>query len=74
MAPQIVEIRDAEKRLTDLVKQVAEGNHVVLSYKGKPVAQLAPVGQRIAGLHTGAIWTSGDFDDPLPDDSWTEEK
>lgn len=26
---------------------------------------------RVAGLHTGAIWTSGDFDDPLPEDFWT---
>jgi uncharacterized protein YwbE len=27
---------------------------------------------RVAGLHPGAIWTSDDFDEPLPDDFWTE--
>jgi hypothetical protein len=27
--------------------------------------------QRKAGLHTGAIWTSGDFDEPLSDEFWT---
>ena len=25
---------------------------------------------RILGLHRGAIWTSDDFDDPLPDEFW----
>jgi hypothetical protein len=25
---------------------------------------------RILGLHPGAIWTSDDFDDPLPDEFW----
>jgi hypothetical protein len=27
---------------------------------------------RVAGLHPGAIWTRDDFDEPLPDDFWTE--
>ena len=26
---------------------------------------------RISGLHRGAIWTSEDFDEPLPDEFWT---
>lgn len=26
---------------------------------------------RVAGLHQGAIWTSDDFDEPLPDEFWT---
>jgi hypothetical protein len=25
---------------------------------------------RILGLHPGAIWTSDDFDEPLPDEFW----
>lgn len=28
---------------------------------------------RILGLHPGAIWTSEDFDDPLPDEFWLGE-
>jgi hypothetical protein len=27
--------------------------------------------ERIAGLHAGAIWTSDDFDEPLPEEFWT---
>ncbi len=30
-------------------------------------------GQRILGMHPGAIWTSEDFDDPLPDEFWLGE-
>lgn len=26
---------------------------------------------RVPGLHPGAIWTSEDFDEPLPDEFWT---
>ena len=28
---------------------------------------------RILGLHPGAMWTSDDFDDPLPDEFWLGE-
>jgi hypothetical protein len=28
---------------------------------------------RIAGLHPGTIWTSEDFDEPLPDEFWVNE-
>jgi hypothetical protein len=29
--------------------------------------------ERILNLHPGAIWTSEDFDDPLPDEFWLGE-
>jgi hypothetical protein len=29
--------------------------------------------ERIPNLHPGAIWTSDDFDDPLPDEFWLGE-
>lgn len=32
-----------------------------------PEQELPP---RIPDLHAGAIWTSDDFDDPLPDEFW----
>jgi len=35
-----------------------------------PTANLKP---RILGLNPGAIWTSDDFDDPLPDEFWLGE-
>ena len=74
METQTVHINDAEGRLKELVKQVAEGSCVVLSDDDRPVAQLVPVRERTAGLHAGTIWTSEDFDDPLPDDFWTGGK
>ncbi|MDJ1172128.1 MULTISPECIES: DUF2281 domain-containing protein [Roseofilum] len=29
--------------------------------------------QRVLGLHQGMGWISDDFNDPLPDEFWTEE-
>jgi hypothetical protein len=29
--------------------------------------------QRIPGLHRGMVWIADDFDDPLPDDWFTED-
>lgn len=40
----------------------------------KPVARFLPVGQRVAGLHPDAIWTSEGFDVPLTDEFWAEGK
>ncbi len=36
--------------------------------EGEPSAR-----PRVLGLHPGAIWTSEDFDDPLPDEFWLGE-
>jgi hypothetical protein len=32
------------------------------------------IAPRVAGLHMGAIWASEDFDEPLPDEFWTNEE
>jgi len=34
-------------------------------------ARLVPISSRVAGLPTGAIWTSPDFDEPLSEEFWT---
>ncbi len=41
---------------------------VVETPPATPVVE--PTESRIAGLHAGAIWTSEDFDDPLPLEFW----
>ncbi len=56
--------------LKDLLSLVAEGTEVLLTDGDTPVARLVPVGKRVAGLHSGAIWTSEDFDEPLPEEFW----
>jgi antitoxin (DNA-binding transcriptional repressor) of toxin-antitoxin stability system len=51
------------------------GSEIVLTKGNTPVAYLvsasSPASHRIAGLHPGAILTSEDFDQPLPDAFWT---
>jgi antitoxin (DNA-binding transcriptional repressor) of toxin-antitoxin stability system len=50
------------------------GGEVVITQNGQPLARLVPIApakkKRIAGLNRGSIWTSHDFDDPLPDEFW----
>jgi hypothetical protein len=43
-----------------------------LLFYSTPVA--LSVKPRMPGLHPGAIWTSDDFDEPLPDEFWTESE
>lgn len=68
-----IDLREAEKHLKELVSLVAKGEHVVLSENNTPVAQLVPISHRLAGLHAGGIWTSDDFDEPLPQQFWIRE-
>lgn len=74
MTTRSVDIAEAQTHLKDLVHQVVAGDHIVLSEDEKPVAQLLPVSQRVAGLHTGAMSTTDDFDAELPDGFWAEGK
>ena len=67
---------DVQKtKLQDLISWVTAGAEIILTQGGKPIARMEPMTsfapQRIAGLHPGTIWTSSDFDFPLPDDYWT---
>jgi prevent-host-death family protein len=71
---QTVSVDQAKDRLQDLLAQALAGNDVVITDHGKPVARLVPVtrskNKRVAGLNRGTIWTSEDFDKPLPDEFW----
>ncbi len=75
MSMKIVDVHEAQTHLMDLLSLAGEGTEVVIAIDGTPLARLVPVaasGQpRLAGLHRGAIWTSDDFDAPLPEDFWT---
>ena len=73
MASQTVSIDEAKSQLADLIAAALEGGEVIITQDGKPLAMLVPVAQpkkRIAGLNRGGIWTSEDFDEPLPDEFW----
>jgi antitoxin (DNA-binding transcriptional repressor) of toxin-antitoxin stability system len=71
---QTIDVHEAQQRLPELVSLVIAGTEVILSEGPTPLVRLVPVTgprpARVAGLHTGAITTSEDFDAPLPDEFW----
>jgi prevent-host-death family protein len=72
---QTVSIDEAQNKLPDLLAQALAGDEVIITEHGTPVARLVPVlanakKKRVAGLNRGTIWTSEDFDEPLPDEFW----
>jgi len=75
MLAKTVDVREAQVHLQDLLSQVLAGKEIVLTEGNSPVARLVPVDSittpRMPGLHSGAIWTSPDFDEPLPEEFWT---
>jgi antitoxin (DNA-binding transcriptional repressor) of toxin-antitoxin stability system len=71
MSVRTVDIVEAQASLPELVSLVTAGVEVVLTRDSTPVACLVPMesppAERVPGLHPGAITTSSDFDQPLPD-------
>ena len=75
MPTQTINLDKVEKQLAELLAIVEHNGEIVIAENGKPLARLEPVTQpkkkkRIAGLNRGMIWTSEDFDEPLPDEFW----
>ncbi|MBB4235533.1 prevent-host-death family protein [Rhizobium esperanzae] len=76
-----VSIRDAKNRLTELAREVEEGETIVVTRNGRPVFDLVPH-QKRGGLNLEAgeaylrskgitrteMYIADDFDDPLPED------
>ena len=69
--PKTIDVLEAQARLKELLEQELDGGELVLTQDGKPIARLIPISSRVSGLHAGAIWTSADFDEPLPHSGWT---
>ena len=70
MLTRTIDVGKEPPDLRVLLSLVAQGTEVVLTEGDTPIARLVPVGKRVAGLHAGAIRTSEDFDEPLPDEFW----
>lgn len=76
MPIQTINVAKVEKQLAELLAFIEHGSEIVIAQNGKPIARLASVPsinnnkKRIAGLNRGTIWTSDDFDAPLPDEFW----
>jgi antitoxin (DNA-binding transcriptional repressor) of toxin-antitoxin stability system len=74
MQTKTVDVHEAQTHLVELLSMVAAGTEIILTEGSIPLARIVPMARyapRVAGLHPGAIWTSEDFDDPLPDEFWT---
>lgn len=79
MTTQTVTLQEAQTRLAELLTLAQMGNEIIIADGNKPLARLVPIAaakpkRRIAGLQRGKIWMSDDFDAPLPDEFWTDEK
>jgi antitoxin (DNA-binding transcriptional repressor) of toxin-antitoxin stability system len=76
MLTKTVDVRETQTNLQELLSLVREGTEVILTEGTTPLARLVPIAlsttPRVAGLHAGAIWTSEDFDEPLPEEFWME--
>ena len=70
-----VNIHEAKTHLSALIAAVEAGEEVIISRANKPVVKLVAMeskrGQRIPGLHKGAVlYISEDFDAALPEEFW----
>lgn len=77
MTTKSIDVHQPYIDLSELLALIAEGNEIVLTDGAKLLARIVPMDgnmpsaqQRIPDLFPGAIWTSEDFDEPLPDEFW----
>jgi len=70
-----IDIAKAKTQLPKLLSFALKGNEVIITEGKKQLAKIIPANSfsktRIAGLNRGKIWTSDDFDEPLPKRFWT---
>lgn len=71
MLTKTIDIKKKPPDLQALLSLVADGTEIVLTENDTPIARMVQAGKRVAGLHSGAIRISDDFDEPLPDEFWT---
>jgi prevent-host-death family protein len=74
MPTKSIDVNEAAITLPDLLTLVAEGTEIILTRDNTPLARIVSAETnrqpRIPGLHPGAIRTSDDFDQPLPEEFW----
>lgn len=68
--PQPIPLTKAKARFSELVRRASDGEEIVISKAGKPVAKLVPLAPalipRKPGGWEGKVWIAEDFDAPLP--------
>jgi prevent-host-death family protein len=72
MSSKTVNVHEAKTHLSNLLSQVAMGQHFIIAKSGQPVARLIPLDEpkplRRPGCLKGRIRVARDFDAPLPAD------
>ncbi len=67
-----VNVHEAKTHLSKLLERVSEGEEIVISKAGRPVARLVPVGdrpeRREPGSASGRVVVGENFDAPLPEE------
>lgn len=67
-----INIYAAKSQLSQLIRRVADGEEVVITRNGEPVARLVPVVRPVTtrklGTLAGTMRIGEDFDAPLPDE------
>jgi prevent-host-death family protein len=63
-----VNVHEAKTTLSRLLEAVAEGEEIVISRAGTPVARLVPFSRSVRqlGMDKGLVTIADDFDAPLP--------
>jgi prevent-host-death family protein len=69
-----VGVHEAKTNLSRLLDEVANGQEIEITNRGRAVARLVPVGRRMPhyGFDAGRVWIAEDFDAPLPEDFLAE--
>ncbi|MFZ4802489.1 MAG: toxin-antitoxin (TA) system antitoxin [Chlorobium sp.] len=69
MMTKTIDIHTANISIEDLLSLIRQGTEVMMTEANIPFARIFPCfplrQERVAGLHSEAIWTSDDFDEPL---------
>ena len=65
-----VGVHQAKTHLSRLLNEVAEGEEIEITNRGRVVARLVPAERRMPnyGFAAGQVWIAEDFDAPLPED------
>jgi antitoxin (DNA-binding transcriptional repressor) of toxin-antitoxin stability system len=82
MSTQTIDLNKINLSLEHLLSLIHQNTEIILTRDSKPLARILPITDVETttdispqpGLNPGAIWTSDDFDEPLPDEFWMGEE
>ena len=68
-----VGVHQAKTHLSRLLDEVAKGDEIEITNRGRVVARLVPAERPLPnyGFDAGRVWIAEDFDAPLPEDLLT---